>query len=164
VVSVYRKEPTPLAVFSKNPAVCTIVLNKNPMGWAQWNYFFVKVDPSERMNMVELSIAHEIGHCADVDQSLAAGINLKSKSVLSGEVYADIFASIYAKEHMGKRAVNALAVLSEVRAELSRSQPEHATSKYLHLLEAKINIATEEELDPSEMAKLSFEFGQNFPI
>jgi hypothetical protein len=164
VVSVYRKEPTPLAAFNMNPKVCTIVLNKNPMGWAQWNYFFIKVEPADRMNMVELSIAHEIGHCADVEQSLAAGINVKSKSILSGEVYADIFASIYAKEQMGIRAVNALAILGQVRAELSRTQPEHATSKYLHMVAAKINHATEEELDPSEIAKLSFEFGQNFPI
>ncbi len=165
VVSLYRKEPTPLAAFSKGQSVCTIVLNKNPSGWAQWNYFFSEADPGERMNIVELSIAHEIGHCADIEMARAAGINVKSKSVLSGEVFADIYASIYAKEKMGRRGEVALAVLNEVRAELSGSQPEHATAKYLHLLEARINKATEQDhLDPSEIAKISFELGHSFAI
>jgi hypothetical protein len=155
---VFRNEATPLVSISKTTSRCNIVLNSNPKGWANWKYFFNETDKSEWMNLAELSIAHEIGHCTDFESSLAAGTDMKKKSVLSGEVFADVYATLYAQELMGSRAKVSLRVLAQVREDLAWLQPDHATGRYLRNLHSKImTVVSEHDVTPAELARLSHE-------
>ncbi len=164
VVSVFRKELTPLAAVSKTAGMCIIVLNKNPDGWAQWNRFFKEIDDSERMNMVEVSIAHEIGHCADVQTSREAGIDLSKKTALSGEVFADIFASLYAKSEMGERSQTALSTLNHVRSEFSFTESSHATADKLQALSSRIEAFGLQKTAASRLTQFAFELNRSLSI
>ena len=164
VVSVFRKELTPLAAVSRTAGMCIIVLNKNPDGWAQWNRFFKEIDESERMNMVEVSIAHEIGHCADVQTSKEAGLDLSKKSALSGEVFADIFASLYAKSEMGERSQTALNTLNHVRSEFSFTESSHATGDKLQALSSKIEAFNAQKIAAPRLTQFAFELNSSLAI
>jgi hypothetical protein len=164
VVSVFRKELTPLAAVSRTAGMCIIVLNKNPDGWAQWNRFFKEIDDSERMNMVEVSIAHEIGHCADAQTSREAGVDLSKKTALSGEVFADIFASLYAKSEMGERSQTALNTLNHVRSEFSFTEASHATADKLQALSSKIDAFSLQKAAASRLTQFAFELNNSLSI
>ncbi len=154
----FRNEATPLVSISRTTNSCNIVLNSNPKGWGNWKYFFDEAEKSEWMNLAELSIAHEIGHCADFEAALAEGTDIKKKTVLSGEIFADVYAALYAQELMGPRAKVSLKVLSQVREDLAWLQPDHATGKYLRNLSTKIKTASAgQEIKPADLTRLSHE-------
>lgn len=156
IVTVSRRERTPVAAVSRNASMCVVILNTNPDGWAVWNRFFGRVPESERMNVVELAIAHEVGHCAERElngtERVAEGFN-----PLEGEVFADIFATLYAQQYMGDRAAIALATLKDLRAEFARSEPTHATGERLKALQPKFEDLQQKQLSPVLMAQTAGE-------
>lgn len=153
VVSVNRRELTPLAAVSRNPSMCVVVLNTNPAGWAVWNRFFSRIDESERMNVVELAIAHEIGHCAEREISGVDQVSAGVSDPLEGEVFADIFATLYAQQYMGRRGQVALSTLRDLRDEFGRSEPTHATGERLRALQPQFEALQEQHLTPLTMAQ-----------
>jgi hypothetical protein len=137
VVTVNRKERTPLAAVSRHATMCIVVLNSNPDGWAVWERFFDRVPDSERMNVVELSIAHEIGHCVDRENSTTQASG--RQEIWEGELFADIFATLYANQYMGERGEQALSALKAIREEYASAEPTHATGESLKALEPRFN-------------------------
>jgi hypothetical protein len=156
VVTVNRRELTPLAAVSRNRSMCIVILNTNPDGWAIWDRFFNRVPESERMNVVELALAHEIGHCAERD---AMGDNMASGSfdVLEGEVYADIYATLYAQHFMGERSTVALNALRDLREQYGRNEPTHATGDRLKALQPQFESLQHQALSPVTLAQTAIQ-------
>ena len=89
---------------------------------------------------------------------MAAGVDLKKKSVLSGELFADVYATLYAREWMGPRAANALRVFVQVREDLAREQPGHATARQLRDLQSKLlKTSVRQAMNPEELSRLTYE-------
>jgi len=152
IVSVSRRELTPVAAVARNRSMCVIVLNTNPDGWAVWERFFDRVAESERMNVAEVAIAHEIGHCAERE---AKGQDVANAAFdpLEGEVFADIFATLYAQQFMGERARIALDTLQDLRDEYARREPTHATGERLKALQTQFQQLQGQPLTPVTMAQ-----------
>jgi hypothetical protein len=142
VVHVHRKEITPTAAVTSAPGMCIVVLNKNPEGWAVWDRFFGVLPVEQRMNLVEIAVAHEIGHCVhhqDLQaQSLLAqtvdGQTAGISESYDSELFADVYAGVYAQRHMGTRAAPALEALLKVRQRFAWLEPSHNTASPLQAL------------------------------
>lgn len=152
VVSVNRRERTPVAAVSRNATMCVIVLNTNPDGWAVWNRFFGRIDASERMNVVEMAIAHEIGHCAEREMNGASHVT-DAFNPLEGEVFADIFATLYSQQYMAGRAEVAVNTLRALRDEFASAEPTHATGERLKALQPQFESLQSLRLSPVLMAQ-----------
>ncbi|MCE2681059.1 MAG: neutral zinc metallopeptidase [Burkholderiales bacterium] len=142
VVHVHRKEITPTAAVTSAAGMCIVVLNKNPEGWAVWDRFFESQTAEQRMNMVELAVAHEIGHCVQHQDLQSQGLfgsenELEVQSVpatIDSELFADVYAGVYAQRHMGEPGVSALKTLMDVRQRFSWLEPTHDTASPLKAL------------------------------
>lgn len=132
VVQVSRKELSPLLAVTSAQGMCIVVLNTNPDGWAVWTRFIRDLSESQRMDMVEVAIAHEIGHCMEMQNARVgdADATPDSISALSGktELYADLFAGAYARLHMGEKSVLPVERLISLRQSFAGSEPSHDTS------------------------------------
>jgi len=142
VVHVHRKEITPTAAVTTAPGMCIVVLNQNPEGWAVWDRFFENIPDEHRLNMVELAVAHEIGHCVQkqdlqanslLPETVAAQADAPITRVDS-ELFADVYAGVYAQRYMGERSPFALQALLKVRQRFAWLEPTHNTAKSLQSL------------------------------
>ncbi len=142
VVQVNRKELSPLLAVTSAKGMCIVVLNTNPDGWAVWTRFIRDLPDAQRMDMVEVAVAHEIGHCMEVQNARTgeAQGTADSISALSGktELYADLFAGAYARLYMGDKASVPIERLISMRRSFADAEPSHDTAGMLTRIWAKL--------------------------
>ena len=115
IVEVFRKEKSPILAVTSEKDMCIVVLNTNEEAWALWEIFMVGLSTEEKINMVELGIAHEIGHCKEYEM---LSKNSDNKMISLSEKFADEYAIAYSLMYMGDSSSVVIQKLLQVRKDL----------------------------------------------
>lgn len=109
VVSVNRKEMSPVLAVTSEKGMCIVVLNTAEKPWNVWRVFTSGLSIQERDNMVALAIAHELGHCKEKE------IDVMAEFQMSSEEFTDSYGIAYLMLYSGDSSYKVIHKLLKVR-------------------------------------------------
>lgn len=115
IVEVFRKEKSPILAVTSAEGMCIVILNTNEESWGLWEIFIAGLSTEEKVNMFELVIAHEIGHCKEYEM---LSKNSDNKMLPLSEKFADAYAIAYSLMYMGDSSSVVIQKLLQVRKDL----------------------------------------------